>query len=366
MGVARARDALPTPESRLRRMLEQTTLLAAITDDKDTLIYCNAALASLIGKQPEELEGGRWSEVFGKSPADVEFMEELRDGRMRPTYEGVIYTAAQPRVIAWTNTLLEALPDRTVIASLGEDVTARRAAERELRAVELERLRLQEAILAAESAERARLAEALHDDTIQVIAAALLNLDRITADNLEVTRDQTRATLSSALERARRLLFALRPAELDQGGLRSAIETLCAQSADEAGWTVVVDVTDQRYPRPIEELAYRAMREAVLNARRHSNARTIEVRAHEQDGVLRCLVADDGVGFDLESVSARPGAALHLGLAALAERVRLARGTADIATEIGAGTSISFSLPVGPGSPLAQLYDESGSDGSGP
>jgi PAS domain S-box-containing protein len=360
--VARARDILPTPESRLRRMLEQTTLLAAITDDEDTLIYCNAALASLIDKEPAELEGRRWSEVFGKSPADVEFMEELRAGRMKATYEGVIYTASQPRVIAWTNTLLEALPDRTVIASLGEDVTARRAAERELRAVELERLRLQEAILAAESSERARLAEALHDDTIQVITAALFNLDRITADNLEVTREQARATLSSALERARHLLFALRPAELDQGGLKSAIETLCAQTAAEAGWTFVVDVTDQRYPRPIEELVYRAVREAVLNARRHSGARTLEVRAEEADGVLHCLITDDGVGFDLKGVSARPGAALHLGLAALAERVRLARGTAKITTAIGAGTSIHFSLPVGPDSPLAQLYDESGGD----
>src|SRR5947207_11189418 len=160
-------------------MLEQTTLLAAITDDKDTLIYCNAALASLIGKQPEELEGRRWSEVFGESPADVAFMQELRHGRMKATYEGVIYAAAQPRVIAWTNTLLEALPDRTVIASLGEDVTARRAAERELRAVELERLRLQEAILVTETADRRRLADALNEETIQVNAKAVRNLARL-------------------------------------------------------------------------------------------------------------------------------------------------------------------------------------------
>jgi signal transduction histidine kinase len=76
--------------------------------------------------------------------------------------------------------------------------------------------------------------------------------------------------------------------------------------------------------------------------------------------VLHCLIADDGVGFDLKSVGARPGAALHLGLAALAERVRLARGTAKITTAIGAGTAIRFSLPVGPDSPLAQLYGESG------
>jgi PAS domain S-box-containing protein len=363
--AAQARDALPTPESRLRRMLEQTTLLAAITDDQDTLIYCNSALAALIDREPADIEGRRWSEVFGKSDADVEFIQDLRGGRMRPTYEGVIYAGSEQRVVAWTNTLLEERPDRTIVASLGEDVTARRAAERELRAVELERLHLQEAILAAESAERARLAEALHDDTIQVITAALLNLDRITPDNLDTTREQARASLASALERARHLLFALRPAELDHGGLRAAIQTLCAQTAADAGWTLAVEITDRRYPRPIEELVYRAMREAVLNARRHSNARALEVRAEERDCVLYCLVADDGVGFDLDSVRARPGAPLHLGLAALAERVRLARGTAQITTEIGAGTSVRFSLPVGPDSPLAQLYDESGGDAVG-
>jgi PAS domain S-box-containing protein len=124
-------------------MLEQTTLLAAITDDQDALIYCNSALAALIDKEPAELEGRLWSEVFGKSDADLEFMQDLRGGRMKATYEGVIYSGSEQRVVAWTNTLLEERPDRTIVASLGEDVTARRAAERELRAVELERLRLQ-------------------------------------------------------------------------------------------------------------------------------------------------------------------------------------------------------------------------------
>ena len=68
---------------------------------------------------------------------------------------------------------------------------------------------------------------------------------------------------------------------------------------------------------------------------------------------------------DLKSVSARPGAALHLGVAALAERVRVARGTVKITTAVGAGTSIRVSLPVGADSPLAQLYDEAGDDAAG-
>jgi hypothetical protein len=86
-------------------------------------------------------------------------------------------------------------------------VTARRAAEIELGAAELERPRLHQAILAAERAEQARLAEARHDDTIQVIAAALLNLDRMTADNFEELRSALRESLAAALDRARHLLW---------------------------------------------------------------------------------------------------------------------------------------------------------------
>jgi len=226
--------AVGASEQRLRRLLEETTLLAAITDDHDRIIYANAALARLVGKSPAEVVGSRWTGTFGSSPADDKFMNDLREGRVTSTYEGRILSVDGPRIIAWTNTLISGPPDSVAVASLGEDVTARRHAEEELLVVQAERLRLQQAILAAETAERARLAEALHDDTIQVITAALLNLDRMTCDNLDGMRRQTAAALTSALERARRLLFELRPPALDRGGLHAAIGDLGRQAAEQA------------------------------------------------------------------------------------------------------------------------------------
>ena len=76
----------------------------------------------------------------------------------------------------------------------------------------------------------------------------------------------------------------------------------------------------------------------------------------ESGGLLRCTITDDGVGFDPEAVHERPEAGLHLGLAALAERLRLARGVIDVGSAPGVGTEIRFAVPVGPGSPLVREH----------
>jgi two-component system sensor histidine kinase UhpB len=351
-----AGDSVETPDGSLRRLLEQTTLLAAITDDQDGILYCNTALARLVHLEPSAVIGRRWTEVFGRWPADENFMAGLKRGELAATYEGRIVTASGHRIISWTNTLISGPADRVVVASLGEDITARRAAEEELRAVQSERLRLQEAILAAEAAERARLAEALHDDTIQVLTAALLNLDRMTPENLAAMRDETADALGHALDRARRLLFELRPPELDRGGLRAAVGTLSRRAAEEAGWQLSLDVVSTRYPQPVEELVFRTAREAIWNARCHAYARSVCVRVWESGGLLNCTITDDGIGFDREAVRERPEAGLHLGLAALAERLRLARGVIDITSAPGEGTEIRFAVPVGPESPLVREH----------
>jgi PAS domain S-box-containing protein len=349
-----AGESVETSDGSLRRLLEQTTLLAAITDDEDGVLYCNTALARLVDREPAEVIGRRWTEMFGRSPADEDFMAGLKRGEVAATYEGRVATADGPRIIAWTNTLISGPAGRIAVASLGEDITARRAAEEELRTVQSERLRLQEAILAAEAAERARLAEALHDDTIQVLTAALLNLDRMTPENLTAMRDETAEALAHALDRARRLLFELRPPELDRGGLRAAVGTLSRRAAEEAGWQLVLDVASTRYPQPVEELVFRTAREAIWNARCHAHATSVSVRVWEAGGLLCCTIADDGVGFDPEAVHERPEAGLHLGLAALAERLRLARGVMDIQSAPERGTEFHFAVPIGPESPLVR------------
>src|SRR5437763_14964303 len=125
-------------EDSLRRLLEETTLLAAITDDRDRIIYANAALARLVGKHPADVVGSRWTGTFGWSPADDKFINDLRGGHVVSTYEGRICAVDGPRIIAWTNTLISGSAGSVAVASLGEDVTARRHAEEELLTLQAE------------------------------------------------------------------------------------------------------------------------------------------------------------------------------------------------------------------------------------
>ena len=109
------------------------------------------------------------------------------------------------------------------------DVTDRIAAERALADSERRRREILASMLQAEEVERSRIATELHDDTVQVMAAALLGLDRVAlvaartgAGDLVPAVSMARATLEEATERTRRLMFELRPAILhDQGLLRA-------------------------------------------------------------------------------------------------------------------------------------------------
>lgn len=207
-----------------------------------------------------------------------------------------------------------------------------------------EQIRGERIAITAEADERQRLAEALHDDTIQAMAATLLMLDAAmeSGDTAQVRR--AREMLAGSLERVRTLMFELRPRVLDEHGLRRALEELAADAAQTAGFEVQVDVLAGRYPRPVEELAYRTLREALMNAVRHSGAHTVRVTLREDGGRLSGTVSDDGVGFETESVMQRPEASRHAGLASVSERVRSAGGRVWVDSTPGCGTTVRLSI----------------------
>jgi signal transduction histidine kinase len=211
-------------------------------------------------------------------------------------------------------------------------------------------------MLRAEEAERQRIALELHDDTVQVMVAALVGMDacQATIDREDMggaaeSMARTRATLSEAVDRVRRLSFDLRPPLLDAQGLGPAVTHLVAEAGADCGLETTVDVTVRRYAPEIEILAYRTLRELVANVRRHAHARSLELRLHERAAALVCVLADDGVGFDpsrFERAAGRRGPGPQLGLDATIERVRIAGGSFAIESAAGGGTTVRFSLPI--------------------
>ena len=243
--------------------------------------------------------------------------------------------------------------DVEMVGCMFMDVTDRVAAEQALAESERRRREILGSMLQAEEVERSRIATELHDDTVQVMAAALLALDRVSlvasrsgADDLASAVSMARATLEEATERARRLMFELRPAILHDQGLFRALHVLVAQIAREVGAEGTVAGISTRYDLAVEELVYRCAQEALANVRKHARPRTIVVNFADDDAVLRIDVRDDGCGFDVESVRSRPDAALHFGLDTMIERIRAAGGEAVIDSEVGSGTTVSFTVPL--------------------
>jgi signal transduction histidine kinase len=225
--------------------------------------------------------------------------------------------------------------------------------ERDVRRSELERRNAMERLLRAEEQERRRLAAELHDDTVQVLAACLVALDRLeqtveTADRSRITTvvTATRRTLAAATDRTRRLMFELRPTSMQDEGLAGALRDLADQVGEEAGLRVSVSVPEERYSYVVEEITYRTVREAIVNVRKHARAKALEVQVSETDGRLRGRVADDGRGFEVAAALERSRRQRRMGLDAMHERLRLAGGAVDVRSAPGCGTVVSFELPA--------------------
>jgi signal transduction histidine kinase len=225
--------------------------------------------------------------------------------------------------------------------------------EQDIRRSELERRHAMERLLRAEEQERRRLAAELHDDTVQVLTACLVALDRLEQTVETAGRDRiasvvtaTRGTLAAATDRTRRLMFELRPTSLHQEGLAGALRDLADQAGEEAALSVSVSVPDERHPYVVEEIAYRTVREAIVNVRKHARATALEVEITLSDGLLRGRVADDGRGFEVADALERSRRQRRMGLDAMRERLRLAGGSVEVRSAPGGGTIVSFELPA--------------------
>jgi PAS domain S-box-containing protein len=233
-------------------------------------------------------------------------------------------------------------------AAIGRD-----RSRRELEQSEARRREALSALVRSGEEQRQRIATELHDDTIQIMTAALIALDREAGaiaggDQVRAfaANRELRETLYSAVERTRRLTFELRPPVLEARGLAAALHDLLAEMGRAAGCQVELETATGRLAEEVESLAYRTVQELVTNARKHARATKLSVRLHGRSEALHVVVSDDGVGFDRERAAAGGAMRLHFGLESSAERITLAGGEFKVDSAPGAGTTVRFSIPL--------------------
>jgi len=190
-----------------------------------------------------------------------------------------------------------------------------------------------------------RIAHALHDESGQLLVSVHLHLAQLARDipAAQPKIQQCQELLDQTEQQLRRLSHELRPMVLDDLGWLAAIEFLAA--AVSARTRVPVEVRSsvtQRLPAPVETALYRVVQEALTNATRHARPRRIRVEIDQDQGCLRGIIGDDGVGFEVERCVRNGG----LGLRGMHERLGALGGSLQVVSAPGRGAEIRFRLPM--------------------
>jgi len=218
-------------------------------------------------------------------------------------------------------------------------------------ALALEGLRLQRMAISqkeATNAERQRIARELHDTLGQSLGYLRLKLDQLASGDAlrEISAirgelERMREIADEAYLQVRSTLADLRPEKaLD---LNQALLDHLRQLSARSGLEVHFSVHGQPYllPSHMKRQIVYIYREILNNIEKHAHARTVDVRLDWGESELRLEVADDGIGFDVQSLPFEG----HYGLEIIRERAEDLKGTVEIDSAINSGTRVRLLVP---------------------
>jgi GAF domain-containing protein len=242
------------------------------------------------------------------------------------------------------------------VMSAGSSVEQHRLAETEARLAEFTEL-VATAIANAESraalaASRARIVAAtdqarrrierdLHDGTQQRLVSLGLELRTAQATvpaelaELEGELSHVAEGLASVFDELREISRGIHPAILSERGLGPALRALGRRSAVPVEFDLH---SERRLPEPLEVAAFYVVSEALTNAAKHAHATVVHVELEVGETVVRLGIRDDGTG------GADPGKGS--GLVGLRDRIEALRGTLQVISPAGGGTTLRIEIPV--------------------
>jgi two-component system, NarL family, sensor histidine kinase UhpB len=199
--------------------------------------------------------------------------------------------------------------------------------------------------LAAQEAERLRVARELHDEIGQSLTAVTIQAERAADGDPELAAEALRRVADAvrdSLDEVRRIARELRPEALDDLGLVNALIALCTRLGAQGSLRVRRELQGKLPPLPpdVELVVYRIAQESLTNALRHSDARSATVTLKADADTLTLQVADDGKGMPAQL----PGGTA--GLAGMRERALLVGGRLSIQSRPDHGTEVRLTIPV--------------------
>jgi PAS domain S-box-containing protein len=364
----RAEEALRESQEQFRMMANAIPQLAWIARADGYIYWYNQRWYEYTGTTPEQMEGWGWQSVHDPrelpkvlerwkrslatgQPFDMIFPLRGADGIFRPFLTRVMpLKDPQGQVRQWFGTNTDVSQQKRAEEMLRElnatleSKVAQRTAKLRHRTRQLQKLALE--MSEAEDRERERLAQILHDDLQQELAAAKFHLSvvrsRIKYDpsvlKIAARVDQM---LKDAIGKSRSLSHELSPAVLRQGDFAEILHWLANQMQAKHGLAVHVQGRARVPSDPIKAFLYRTAQELLFNAVKHAQVQEARARVRQCGGYVCLSVSDRGRGFDPEKLREAAG----FGLLSIRERIELLGGRMKIRSAPDQGSTFFVIVP---------------------
>lgn len=196
--------------------------------------------------------------------------------------------------------------------------------------------------------ERQRIAENIHDSSLQLLVGAsyaaansLRYLEEGRIQDARSALSSSKDAMDDAVVDLRSSLSDLRRASIEDGGLLATIRTYADQMS--TLWSADITIeghTEKEPPMPVSLAAFQILQEGLVNALKHAS-RSVTIRISEHDGMVRISVEDRGRGFTPEAT----GPTEHMGISLMRERAARVGGRVEFHRAEGGGTRLEAVLP---------------------
>ncbi len=331
----------PIPMAR-KTVIEQMQEGMLVLDTSHKIVDLNPAAEKLLGLPAARLRGRDLAEVL---PAHAE-MSIRSDGGGAAQFEVGLGNETVLRSYTLDPSPLKDRNGQTLgYLLLLHDVTEQKRAQAQL-------MEHQRALAALK--EREQLARELHDGLGQVLGYVKMQAqaarERLAQDQKEIADGdlaQLMAVAQDAHADVREYILGARSGVSSEPGFLPALRQYLQRFAEtykmRAELIPPPDGTDAAFEPTVEAQLLRIIQEALTNARKHAQAKSVQVSIELEDSRAQVIVQDDGAGFDPALLEAAEGQ--KFGLRFMRERAEDAGGSLEVQSAPGAGTRVIIHAP---------------------
>jgi PAS domain S-box-containing protein len=331
----------------------------------------NDRMTEITGYALDEINRLGWYQTVYPDPEvrkkAIERMKKMREGEdiLGEEWE-IIDAKGNKRIICISSSIIRSYKGVVNVLALMQDVTERKRAEEALkqlketleqqvaertalaedRAKQLQSLAVE--LIEAEERERQRIADLLHDDLQQMLAAAKMQLqavsDKFTSEPAIVGVGKI---LTDTLVKSRHLSHELSPPVLHHFGVVAALQWLGDRMYEQFNLEVEFETNaePQLEYAPLRTFLFRAVQELLFNIVKHAGVKKAHIEVSSTVNDVTISVRDHGRGFN-PAVLNDPVNKVGFGLISIRERASYIGGSFTIESVPGKGSSFTITVPL--------------------